>query len=81
MRLLSSGEAGLLFVGPFLILVALLMLGVYPGEKLLLRVASTPRRRRQRAPRRRRMPRSSRLAAPRGGALLAASLAGRAPPA
>ncbi len=79
MRLLY-GESGLLFVGPFLILVALLLLGLYPGEKLLLRVAAARRPRHRRAPGKLRLPRSNRLAAPRGGALLATSLAGRAPP-
>jgi hypothetical protein len=77
---LSFGETGLLFLGPFLVLFAALVMGLYPGEKLLERLVagrSRPgRRRRRTAPSLRSRPRL----VPRGGALLAASLAGRAPP-
>jgi hypothetical protein len=69
---------GFAYLCPFLVLIAFLLADRYPGERL---IASTP----ERAPRRR--PQATRLPAvsfaalrPRGGRLLASSLAGRAPP-
>jgi hypothetical protein len=68
----------LLYLAPALVVLLSLWLGRYPGEQriLALRGRTQPRRapaaverRRSRAP-----------ALPRGGLLLAASLAGRAPP-
>jgi periplasmic copper chaperone A len=65
---------------PALALVAALVLGHYPGERLLLAVARRrrPRRRAAAPPRPRHLFARPRL--PRGGALLGAALAGRAPP-
>jgi periplasmic copper chaperone A len=66
---------------PALALVAALLLGHYPGERLLLAVARRRRPRRAGAApssRPRHLFASQRL--PRGGALLGAALAGRAPP-
>lgn len=71
---------GLLYVSPFLVLIALLMFGLYPGEALLLRITADAGPTRRRAPGRLRVPRAREVITPRGGALLAASLAGRAPP-
>jgi hypothetical protein len=65
---------------PVVLLLAALMLGRYPGERVLGRVLA------RRAPRRRRAPRGARSHAPapfllvRGGPLVGARLAGRAPP-
>ena len=77
---LSYGEPGLLFLGPFLVLFAVLTMGLYPGERLLLALTTAHGRprpsRRLAAPR----PQGHHPIGPRGGALLAASLAGRAPP-
>jgi hypothetical protein len=68
---------------PFLLLLASLMAGRYPGERALARM-----RARLRGKRRRPRPRPSFPEAdshstwhPRGGALIGSSLAGRAPPA
>jgi hypothetical protein len=77
---LSYGEPGLLFLGPFLVLFATLMMGFYPGERLLEKLTARPVRVRLRPPRLALQPRSRRYPTPRGSALLAASLAGRAPP-
>ncbi len=70
----------LLFVTPFLVLLGLLMTGRYPGERLLLQLAGPRPRRRKRRPPARTPPRDHRPVGPRGSALLAASMAGRAPP-
>jgi hypothetical protein len=73
-------EPGLLFLGPVLVLFAMLMGGLYPGERLLLRVTRPRVAKKWRRTQRIARPLSPRLAPPRGGALLAGSLAGRAPP-
>jgi hypothetical protein len=66
---------------PALALLAALLLGRYPGERLILAAAARSRRRRRRAahtaPGR---PFLASIATPRGGDLLARALAGRAPP-
>lgn len=76
---LAGPEPGLLYLTPALALIAALLLGHYPGERLLL-AAARPRRRRasSAAPSFRSAPAGRRL--PRGGSLLATGLAGRAPP-
>jgi uncharacterized protein len=73
--------SALFYLLPALLLLAALLLGRYPGERLLLAMAA---RRRPPLPGASRRP-STRLAfhlprLPRGGALLGAALAGRAPP-
>jgi hypothetical protein len=78
---LGCAEPGLLYLAPALLLLTALVLGRYPGERLLL-AATGPwrgslRRRTPQIPTRR----LSQLAPrPRGGALLGCALAGRAPP-
>lgn len=72
--------AALLYLAPWLLLLAALALGHYPGERLLaaaIRVRRWVPRREGRVPSRPLPPRSS----PRGGVLLAWALAGRGPPA
>jgi hypothetical protein len=78
--LLGLAPAGVLFVAPALLLAAVLGWGTYPGEELLVAVAarSTPSRRRTAAPA---YGRRHVVVLPRGGRLVAARLAGRAPPA
>jgi hypothetical protein len=69
---------GLAYLGPGMFVFLLLWLGRYPGEKAILRFIRPPRLRRARksaAPSHR-----VRVRIPRGGALLAGALAGRAPP-
>lgn len=77
----SGGGIGLLYLAPALVLGALLVIGLYPGEQTLarplLRARSRPRRRRPTAP----APRRARRLHARGGLLLASGLAGRGPPA
>jgi hypothetical protein len=68
----------LLSLVPVLLLVAALALGRYPGEGALERVRATRRRRRR--PADAASPARSPLTLVRGGLLVAASLAGRAPP-
>jgi hypothetical protein len=68
----------LAYLAPLLALLCALLLGRYPGEEALCR--RIPRRRRRpvrAAPQSRRR---ARALLPRGGALLADGLAGRAPP-
>jgi hypothetical protein len=69
---------GLAYLGPGMFVFLLLWLGRYPGEEAILRFIRPPRLRRARksaAPSHR-----IRVRMPRGGALLAGALAGRAPP-
>jgi hypothetical protein len=69
----------LAYLAPLLVLLLALLLGRYPGERALRRRLERPRPRRahvQSGPRRS----PARSCLPRGGALLAAGLAGRAPP-
>jgi len=74
--------SGLLHLAPALILVAVLLARRYPGERLIVRLAGSPTRVRGRARARVVKPRT-RIAVlvPRGGLLLARSLAVRPPPA
>jgi hypothetical protein len=72
---------GLLYLAPALVLLALLVAGLYPGERALERVRLrwAPRRLRPA----RAMPRPGRPPVrllPRGGRLLGASVAARPPP-
>jgi len=69
----------LAYLAPLLALLCALLLGRYPGERALCRrlPRSRPRRPGRTAPQRRR---TARALLPRGGALLANGLAGRAPP-
>ncbi len=69
---------GLAYLGPGMFVFLLLWLGRYPGEKAILGFIRTPRLRRARVSAARCGP--MRVGMPRGGALLAAALAGRAPP-
>ncbi len=77
---LGYSEPGLLFLAPALLLLAALVFGWYPGERLLAELARAwhPIRRRQRTPSARRLVPARFF--PRGGALLAMALAGRGPP-
>jgi hypothetical protein len=78
LALLAAGcVLAFLYLAPALLLGAMLALGRYPGERLLL-ARSRPRTRRT-APRLG-CHRPARARLPRGGELLAAGLAGRAPP-
>lgn len=75
-------EVGVLFLSPAIILLASLMSGRYVGEERLQRLAAAcrpDRRRRPRAVVQARLPRP-RAALPRGGCLVATSLAVRPPP-
>jgi len=77
-------DVGVLFLSPAIVLLASLLSGRYVGEERLQRLAAAfrPHARRRRPPAAapvRRPPR--RLPVPRGGSLLAASLAVRPPPA
>lgn len=68
------------YLAPTLTILALLVLGRYPGERAYARRIA-----RRVAPRKRRLPPAPRgrrvsIAPPRGGALIAARLGGRAPP-
>jgi hypothetical protein len=73
--------SALFYALPALALLAALLVGRYPGERLIIAVAARSRRRPHRATRAtaRRAPLDSNPA-PRGGDLLARALAGRAPP-
>ena len=71
----------LLFFVPALLLSLSLLLGYRPGERLLIRWATRRTQRHRYAPLRPGLLRSGWvLSNPRGGRLLARSLAGRAPP-
>jgi hypothetical protein len=72
----------MLYLVPLLLVVAPLIAGRYPGERALIARARIPRRQRRPRPAPSTRPRTPpRHLVPRGGALLAAALAGRAPPA
>ncbi len=77
--LVGVAPAGLLCLVPSALIGALLLLGRFPGERVLIALA------RRRAPRRARAAlgraRASAALPARGGGLVAAGLAGRAPPA
>jgi hypothetical protein len=75
-------EAALAYLAPALLILLPLVGGRYPGDEALVRVAGRRSRPRRRAlpawlPPRRRRPGAL---MPRGGRLVAAALAGRAPP-
>jgi hypothetical protein len=71
-------DGGLACLAPGVFAFVLLWLGHYPGHRAIAAIVARPARRRRgaRPPRRRRS-----VVMPRGGDLLAAALAGRAPPA
>lgn len=75
-------SSGLWHLLPVLLVFAPLLAGRYPGEELFVRAVT---RRRRPAPAlsrgRAQLPRPRRASLPRGGRLLGARLAGRAPPA
>jgi hypothetical protein len=71
-------QTGLLLLVPAMILAAIVLLGRYPGEELLLRPSCRPRRPRRRL--RRQPARRSPARSIGGGLLIGLSLAGRAPP-
>jgi uncharacterized protein len=77
---LGFSESSLLYLAPALLFLGPLVFGRYPGERLLRAVIDRPRGRGAPAT----TPRLSRVLMfaplPRGGALLASALAGRAPP-
>jgi hypothetical protein len=81
LALVAVGETSFgLAVAPTLLLLAHLLVGRFPGERLLANLSRSLRRGpRAGAPRRRR-PEPVRCFGPRGGLLIAASLSGRAPP-
>jgi hypothetical protein len=70
----------LLYLAPALLIAVPLLAGRYVGESLVLRIASSRRRRRPRPARAHALPRPLLTLAPRGSGLIARSLAGRAPP-
>ena len=74
----GAGE-GMLFVAPALVLALPLLAGRYVGAERLVRIAQTPRERRAR-PTASSARRSFLLVRPRGGLLIASSLAVRPPP-
>jgi hypothetical protein len=73
-------SAALLYLLPALLLLAPLVLGRYPGERLLRAAVDGLRRRRRPGEPHRLRQLASLAPLPRGGALLASALAGRAPP-
>ena len=81
--LLGVGDVPV-YLAPLLLILIPLLTGRYPGDEALVRAARRLSRRGRRArpapePRPRRSPRTGLL--PRGGRLVGAALAGRAPPA
>jgi hypothetical protein len=75
-------ETGILFLSPAIVLVALLRSGHYVGEQQLDRLCAAWQQRRPRHARAARspLPRRPRALMPRGGRLVATSLAVRPPP-
>jgi hypothetical protein len=75
-------ETGVLFLSPAIVLLASLLTGHYVGEETLGRLVAACRQRRPRRARlaARRVPRRLRALMPRGGRLVATSLAVRPPP-
>jgi len=72
--------AGLLTVLPFVLLLATLACGRYPGEAVLGRLGAPRRQPVKRAPVITAPVRAPRSLGPRGGALIASGLASRPPP-
>jgi hypothetical protein len=79
MELVGLVEA-LAYLAPTLMLAVLLALGHFPGEQAVARRLRRAVRRRPRLRSARPRARPARAELPRGGALLGAALAGRAPP-
>ncbi len=77
---LAGLGVGLLFVLPAVIVLLLIAAGWFPGEGVLTAAARRYVVRARRAARKLAGPRPLRVLHPRGGELLAASLAERAPP-
>ena len=77
---LAVADPAVLCVLPALVLPAMLALRRYPGETMLLQLAPRAKRRRRAETRRARTSRDAAAAVPRGGLLLACSLAVRPPP-
>lgn len=74
-------DPGLMCIVPAIALPFLLLgLDRYPGEETLLRLSARPGGRRRRLAERAGKPRGTALAVPRGGLLIARSLAVRPPP-
>jgi hypothetical protein len=75
-------ETGVLFLSPAIVGLALLLGGHYVGEEQLGRLAAAWQQRRPRRERVKRsaLPRRARAVMPRGGSLVATSLAVRPPP-
>ena len=71
-------SSALAYLCPFLVLIAFLLAGRYPGERLIVGKASATRRQRTQVSPARWI--SFAAPRPRGGCLLALALAGRAPP-
>jgi hypothetical protein len=80
---LPGMETGVLFLSPAIVLLASLLTGRYVGEDRLARLAAARRPSRPRRPRAARLvlPRRREGLMPRGGRLVATSLAVRPPPA
>jgi len=80
MLIVGVGDA-LIYLAPALLILLPLLTGRYPGDEALVRASRRPRRRRRGAApaEQRRTPTTHLL--PRGGRLVGAALAGRAPPA
>jgi hypothetical protein len=76
---LGALQQGALMMLPALLLAVVLLTGRYPGERLIARWARV-RPRARRAAGRACTPAHPALQVPRGGRLIAGSLAGRAPP-
>ncbi len=79
LALLATGAVeGVAYLAPALMVMSMLLLGRYPGERVLVKASAAPR-----APARRPADRpclSVHTRSGRSGRLLAAALAGRAPP-
>jgi hypothetical protein len=80
--LVPGMETGVLFLSPAIVLLASLLAGHYPGEENLERLATAFRMGRPKRARAARspLPRRPRAVMPRGGRLVATSLAVRPPP-
>jgi hypothetical protein len=73
-------SVGVLFLAPVILLAVPLVAGRYLGSERLARLVNRSRPRRRRALRALLAPRACRIVPPRGGLLIAASLAVRPPP-
>jgi hypothetical protein len=80
LEVISGGGAGLLYVGPVLVLCAPLVAGRYVGEERLLALVDRDVARRPRRPARLPVPGTRVRVMERGGRLVARSLAKRPPP-